>query len=265
MTTDRVSRSNHIPKLDERADEIRFGLIVLATDLTSERDLCRVLPLDSVSIHVSRVAYENPTTPENLQKMAPRLTEAADLIAPGEALRAICYSCTAASVTIGDAEVAAAIGRARRDVPVVTPTLAARHALSALHAHRIAMLTPYLEKTTVPMVDYFTRHGFDVTHAHCFGLEDDRDMARISVPTIIDAAVAADTDDAEALFLSCTALKAVEAISEIERRTGKPVVTSNQACAWVLSRLGGLHDLRPPGFGRLLERPLTNFHNGEAA
>ncbi|WP_136660046.1 ectoine utilization protein EutA [Nitratireductor sp. XY-223] len=265
MTTDRVSRSNHAPELDDRAGEIRFGLIVLSTDLTSEGDLYRLLPLDTVSIHVSRVAYENPTTPENLRKMTPRLAEAADLIAPGEDLRAICYSCTAASVTIGDAEITTAINRARPDVPVVTPTLAARHALSALRARRIAMLTPYLEKTAAPMVDYFTRHGFTVTNAHCFGLEDDRDMARISVSTIVDAAVAVDTDDADALFVSCTALKAVGAIAEIEARTGKPVVTSNQACAWVLSRLGGLQDHRPPGCGRLFEQPLTNFHNGEAA
>ena len=260
-----VSRSQYAPILDDRTDEIRFGLIALATDLTSERDLYRLLPNDAVSIHVTRVAYENPTTPENLRQMAPRLTEAAELIAPGEVLRAICYSCTAASVSIGDVEVAAAINHARPDVPVVTPTRAARYALEALSAPRIAMLTPYLEQTAAPMVEYFMRHGFTVTNAHCFGLEDDRDMARISVPTIIEAAVAADTDNADALFLSCTALKAVEAIDEIEKRVGKPVVTSNQATAWALARLGGLHDHKPSSYGRLFNLPLTDFHNGEAA
>jgi maleate cis-trans isomerase len=58
--------------------------------------------------------------------------------------------------------------------------------------------------------------------------------------------------DADALLCSCTAWRSVEAVAELERRTGKPVVTSNQACIWASFRALGL---RPPleGFGRLLE------------
>lgn len=263
MEEDRISRSNISPKMVERAGEVRFGLVVLSTDLTSEGDLNRLLALDQVSIHVSRVAFENPTTPENLRKMAPRLTEAVDLLIPGEALRAICYSCTAASVSIGDSEVAAAVNRARPNVPVVTPTVAARLALLALGARKIAVLTPYLEQTTEPMVDYFSNHGFAVTRTHCFGLEDDRDMARISVQSIVEAALAVDTEDADALFLSCTALQAVGAIALIEEKSGKPVVTSNQACAWAMARLGGLQDHQPAGAGQLFRHPLTHFGDGE--
>lgn len=265
MAVERVSRSTHTAQMVDRTGEIRFGLVVLSTDLTSEGDINRLLPLDGVAIHVTRVAYENPTTPENLRKMAPRLTEAVDLLAPGEGLRAICFSCTAASVSIGEAEVAAAVGKARPNVPLVTPTIAARLALSALGARRIAVLTPYLEETTEPMIDHFTGHGFTVTQTHCLGFEDDRDMARISIPSIVEAALAVDTQDAEALFISCTALRAVDAIALIEEKTGKPVVTSNQACAWAMARLGGLHDLHPAGSGRLFKHPLTDFSNGEAA
>ena len=75
----------------------RLGLIALATDLTSERDFANLLPHDQAGLYTTRVAFENPTTPENLRHMAPRLTAAADLIIPGEPLDAICYSCTAAS------------------------------------------------------------------------------------------------------------------------------------------------------------------------
>lgn len=38
-----------------------------------------------------------------------------------------------------------------------------------------------------------------------------------------------------AFFLSCTALQAADVVAELERQTGKPVVTSNQACAWELA------------------------------
>ena len=49
----------------------------------------------------------------------------------------------------------------------------------------------------------------------------------------------ADADEAEAIVLSCTDMRAAEAVTEIEGRLGKPVVTSNQALVvWGLRRLG---------------------------
>ena len=63
-------------------ETVRFGLIALATDLTSERDLYRQMQGVDAAIHVSRLAFENPTTPENLRLMAPRLVRAAELLAP---------------------------------------------------------------------------------------------------------------------------------------------------------------------------------------
>ena len=265
MNDIRVSRSGENVRFNDASAVARFGLIALATDLTSERDLYRQLPGEHVSIHVTRVAYENPTTPENLLKMAPRLTEAAQLLAPLNPLKAICYSCTAASVVIGDEAIAASIQAGAGAVPVVTPTGAARMAFEALGVRRIAILTPYTVATTEPMAAYFASHGLDVTTAHCLGLEDDREMARVSDQTIVKAAMAVDTPDAEALFLSCTGLPAINVIAELEQRTGKPVVTSNQASAWAMARIGGLKDHRPAEFGRLFDCALPDRGVGAAA
>lgn len=218
----------------------RLGMIALASDLTSERDASLVIPSERSVLHVTRVANENPTTPENLRKMAPRLTAAADTLAPGVALGGIYYSCTAASVTIGEEAVTAAIEKARPGIPVVTPTDAAVQAFAALGVRRIALLTPYLLETTAPMVDYFTRRGLDLVSAQCLGFEDDRVMARISADSIEAAAVAADCPEAEALFVSCTALPVLAVIDRLERRLGKPVVSSNQAGFWRLLRHGGV-------------------------
>lgn len=218
----------------------RFGMIALATDLTSERDAARLLPLDRAALHVTRVAYENPSTPENLRKMAPRLTAAAELLTPEIALAAICYSCTAASVEIGDAAVAESIQRAQPGVPVVTPPDAAVQGFAALGVRRIALVTPYLVETTEPMAAYFAQRGLEVVSAQCLGLADDREMARISAETIIAAAIAADRPEVEGLFLSCTALPAVGVIDRIEERLGKPALSSNQASLWAMLRHAGL-------------------------
>lgn len=238
-------------------ETVRFGLIALATDLTSERDLYRQMQGVDVAIHVSRLAYENPTTPENLRLMAPRLVRAAELLAPVAPLSAVCYSCTAATVVIGDHEVRRAIQEILPGIPVVTPTAAAIKAFQALNVQRIAVLTPYTIETSKPMAEFFSGEGLDVVNFDCLGIEDDRDMARISRQTIINAAVAADQKEADALFVSCTALPALDVIPEIEERLGKPVVTSNQAAGWLLTRLGGLTDHRPAGFGKLYSFDLS--------
>jgi maleate cis-trans isomerase len=70
---------------------------------------------------------------------------------------------------------------------------------------------------------------------------------------IVEFAARACRSDADALLCSCTAWRSVEAAEEIERRTGKPVVTSNQASIWMtLRRLG--HTAPIAGFGRLLRQ-----------
>ena len=58
------------------------------------------------------------------------------------------------------------------------------------------------------MANYFTDHGLQIERFECFGLEDDRKMARVSCETIVEAAYQLDSPNVEALFISCTALPA---------------------------------------------------------
>jgi len=259
-----VSRSPQAPDLENISKTTRFGLIALATDMTSEGDFRRLLAGES-ALHVSRVAYANPTTSENLARMAPKLTEAADLIVPGIPLAAICYSCTAASATIGDMKIAQSIHAARPGVPVVTPTAAARSAFEALGVSRIAILTPYLPEASKSVGNFFENAGLEITRLHGFGLADDREMARITRDAIINGALAVDGPNNEAIFLSCTGLPAIDTIDEIERRTGKPVVTSNQASCWAMRRAAGMTSDDPIGFGRLFELPFPQPVLGQAS
>ena len=264
MVAPNVYQSRQTLQFIDRREHKMLGVIALATDLTSEQDFARIIPHDKARFFTTRVAYQNPSTPENMRKMEPRLADATDLILPGIPLDAICFSCTAASVVIGDESVERAIHNVRPNVPVVTPTGAARKALTALEAGRIAILTPYLVETSEPMAEYFHRSGFEVTRFECFGIEDDRDMARVTGETIVDAVLRIDSGNVEAFFVSCTALPSVAVIAEIEARTGKPVVTSNQASAWSMMRLAGL-DTQVNGFGRLFECGLPAIGMGAVA
>ena len=251
-----VIRRAHAPLVfDDRPQARRIGLVVLATDHTTEPDFARMVAPRGIAVHTTRVAYANPTTAENLRRMEPHLTTAAGLLLPDETLDAGCYSCTSASVFIADAAVEAAIRAAKPGVPVVTPPGAARQALAALGVRRLAVLTPYGETTTAPVARHFADHGFALAGITCLGLDDDRVMARIAPRSLVEAARDTVTDTADGLFISCTALRAAAVVPEIERAIGRPVVSSNLASAWACRRLCG-DDEAQPALGRLMALPL---------
>jgi maleate isomerase len=57
-------------------------------------------------------------------------------------------------------------------------------------------------------------------------------------------------DDADAYFISCTAVRSLEVVADLERDIGRPVVTSNQVAAWHALRMMGVRDTLT-GFGQL--------------
>lgn len=253
MALDIHSTPSRVPaRLDDRPVKKRIALVALATDHTSERDFARICDPDQVGVYTNRIEFENPTTKETLLKTGPRLTAAAAQILPGEEVDVVAYGCTAASIVLGNDAVSGHLSAAKPGTPCVTPSSAAFDAFAALGVSRVSLLTPYSPEVTDEMAQYFASHGPAVANAACFGLTDDREMARISEDSIIEAALTACDEDAEALFLSCTALRAATCVERIEQRLGKPVVSSNQAMVWRCLRLAGITD-KVPGYGRLFE------------
>ncbi len=183
--------------------------------------------------------------------MLPRIQDAAELILTDTALDAVCYGCTAATVHIGDDEIRQAVQCSKPGVPVITPSGAGALGLKAVGAKRISVVTPYTVEVSRPFADYFASRGFELVNLECLGLLDDGDIARVSRQTILDAACSAMSSDSDAVFLSCTALRAVECLSEVEQVIGKPAVSSNQASIWLTLRSAGVDD-EIPGYGRLL-------------
>lgn len=217
----------------------RFGLVALATDLTIEGDAASLMP-PGTRLHVTRIAFDNPTTEDNLRATGPRLRDAVDLLVPGVALSGIGFGCTSAAAVLGDTMDALAGGRA----PVTTPAGAALRAFAALDVARVALMTPYLAATTDLVGDHFASNGIDVVRRSSMGHADDRDMAMLNPTEITEMALASDHPDAQALFMSCTALPALDLIDTLEGLLGKPVVTSNQALFWAM-----LDRARIPGRG----------------
>lgn len=243
------------PRLDPRPVARRIGLVALATDHTIEVDFARILAPAGIGVYVNRIPFANPVTPETLRAMEGDIAEGAALIFPGEELDAVVYGCTSASVCIGDAAVRAQVAKGKPGCSVVTPVSGALAGLRAMNARRISVLTPYFVETTRPMAAMFEAEGFALDRVTCLNMADDRDMARIALDDLVQLAGEAADPASDALFISCTAVRAAGIIDRIESAAGLPALSSNYAAAWNVARLCGVEGAVAPG--HLMTLPLV--------
>jgi maleate isomerase len=229
----------------------RIGLILLSNDYATERDFINTRPGDDVALFSARV----PNTPEcnlnTLPKMAPHITTAAGQIVPEGRLDVIAYSCTSGTVVMGYDEICARVHAARPGVRVVTPITASLAALDWFAAERLAVLTPYTDDVNGAIAGHLRDKGKEICAFTSFHIEDNEVMAALPPNAIYQAALEADRPEAHALFISCTAIRAVDVVERIEQRLGKPVVTANQAMIWQALRWSGF-DKAIEGYGQLL-------------
>lgn len=237
---------------DGRFPRAKLGFVLLSSEQTIESDLMRWAP-DGVGVHVTRAVNPDRISAANLAAMLDSLAPAAATLAPDAGLDVLCYACTSGSVVMGEAAVRAEL-RAGNPEPIATTLVSGVFAaLDAVEARRIVVGTPYLDEINEIEHDYMTARGFDVLDLRGLGIANDSDMVRVSPRYLRDFAIALDRPEAEAVFISCGALRTMDVIEEIEDEIGKPCIASNQAMLWHCLRLAGIDD-RIDGIGRLLRK-----------
>ena len=236
-------------ELENIAPGGHVGLIALATDYNSESDLRRILP-KGVEVFTNRVLNANPVTIENLRAMSGDITRAAAGILPGHGVDVMIYGCTSGTAAIGETEVNAKIQAAQPGIPCTNPIAAASVALQAFGARKISVLTPYTDSVNIELAERFRERGFQILNIDGFGMEDDIEMTRLPLVAISEGAMQVCDPNADALFISCTAIRAAAVAQDLESRLKKPVITSNQALAWHCLRLLN-DDFSVSGYGSL--------------
>ncbi len=235
---------------DGRNGRAKIGFVLIPNEQTIEDDMIRHMP-KGVGAYFSRAVMPREISTESLAQIGSNLAETAARILPDDGLDVVCFACTSGTVAVGEAETEAEL---RRGVPTARPSTlagAVRKAVGAFGARRIVIGTPYIDELNRNVARYFTAAGFDVLDIQGLGLDYDTDMIRVAPDYIAEFASAIDRPDADALVISCGALRSIDVVDEIERRLGKPVVCSNQAMLWDCLRLAGVDD-RLDGLGRLL-------------
>lgn len=254
LLSDPVVRSRSWPvRFDEgRAPRARLGFVLIATDRLIEDDVVRLLP-EGVAAHFTRAKLDREITVSNLEAMLGSLADAAGLILPNEDRdnpAVMCYACTSGSVVIGEDRVVAELKRGAPNSRATTLVTGVIEGLRAVGARRIVVGTPYLDEINTIEKAYLEASGFDVIDIQGLNLTYDTDMVRVSTDYISEFATAIDHPDADAIFLSCGALRSIDVIEKVEAVTKKPVITSNQAMTWHCLRLADITD-RMDGFGLL--------------
>ena len=239
------------PELGPEPGRWRIGLLALASDAVVERDFRLMLNgQDDVRVFCGRVRNAASCTVNELAAMLPRLSEAATDIVPAANLDVMAFACTSATPVIGYDRIAEAIRSARPGIQVTTPFRAADAAFRALDARRIAVLAPYLPEVSDIVIHGLEQAGYDMIASASLGLDFEEEFPRVPLDALLESAATLDDPAVEAIFISCTGVRAAEIAQRLENRTGKPAVTGNQAMLWHALRLAGC-PYRAQGFGRL--------------
>lgn len=212
----------------------QVGLIALQADETIEADLHRLKPV-AVELLVSRVPSGTEVSVKTLQAMTASLTTAASLFPRGARLSAVGYGCTSGAAHIGASKVAELIRAGVETARVTDPMTALVAACRALNIARIGMLTPYVPDVSRRLCAALEGQGIKTSALLSFEVAEEAAVVRIDAASVIAGAVdVAEAAPCDALFLSCTNLRTLDVIDEVERRTGLPVLSSNQVLGWHL-------------------------------
>jgi len=228
----------------------RIGLITLASDLRMEKDFNIVIKDMDIDLFVNRIHSYIPLNNENLIKMSNMITEVSKDILPGEKLDCVVYGCTSGTIAAGFNSIQKKIHLAKPEAKVSTPSTAAINALKKLNINRISIFTPYSKDLNEKVIKFFEKENFTITSNSYFDISNDIEIGKIDQNYLYETLEKMNLKDADALFVSCTALPVLSIIDKLEKKLNKIVLSSNQVLIWdTLEKIGKKNSIK--GFGKL--------------
>lgn len=230
----------------------RIGLLTPSVNSVVEPEMHQMAP-DGVAVFSSRMPLQDSHELAGVEDLVMNAAASARELAAAR-VGVIAFACTTASFYQGveaerklQADIEAAAG-----VPAVTAMGSVVEALDTLSAGRIALATPYGDRSNALVADYLGATGHDVVASRGVGISDTALTAFVSEELAYRLARSLESKDAEAIFISCTNFPTIAILGRLERDTGLPVVTSNQAMAWACFERLGVSSRAGERYGRLM-------------
>ena len=216
----------------------RLGVILPSGNTAVEPQFETLRPW-GMSCHYARLALTG-SSDQQLMAMAEHVEEAA-LLLKDAGVGLIAFHCTAVS-TWNSALEDSILKRiqAATQLPAIATSQALAAALSAVGGKRLALLSPYNQAIAQREQAFLEEHGFTIVENRFLGLDTPDEMIAVPPQQWFDMLMTSDCQDADAMLVSCTAIRAVEVVDAAEQALGKPVITSNSAMLWYSARRLGI-------------------------
>ena len=228
----------------------RVGLITLASDFRIEKDFNNVIYGKDIDLYCNRIHCYNPLTNETLKKMADDIPKVTKDILPDQKLDCVAYGCTSGTIAAGYQSVFDRVNLAKPNTKVTTPIISAINALKILKIKKLSIFTPYTDEINQSVINYFTKENIEITQLTYFDIASDLDIGKVDPEHLFDVLSKIDLSNSDALFVSCTALPVLSIIKDLEKKTGKIVLSSNQTLIWdTLKNIN--YNNKVEGFGKL--------------
>lgn len=234
----------------------RIGLIVPPNNTVNEGEWASAMPA-GVTFHAARMPL-NPRARSDaeLDLLRESLAGHCAMLAEAE-IDVVVFGCTAPSA-VSPREDMERFMTGASGLPAVTAAAAVVDALLALDARRVALMSPFSTDITEHEARFLAAEGVATTGIRSFGHDTyapGRRLAihRIAPEEVVREVLATDLSGADALVISGTNIVTFPVIETLEKETGLPVVSSNQAMLWRALRKAGIGDRL--ALGRLFDCP----------
>lgn len=242
----------------ESRTRAKIGVLVPFTNTNLEADMM-LMRCPDTTVHFQRMGgYDVDEIPGSEQMAGLGASDISHDLRMISGVRpdVVLYGCTSATLTHGpsfDADLAAQI-KAGSGAISLTAAGSLVAGIRAIGATKVGFSSPYLGEINTQALAFLAANGIETIRCADVGRElGNYGQGELTPQEVFDLACQADHPEAQAIVLSCTDMRAVEAVERIEARLGKPVVTSNQAMMFRLMQALGLprHAALP---GRLFDR-----------
>lgn len=140
-------------------------------------------------------------------------------------------------------------------LPTTTMSTAVVEGLRAVGGRRLAVATAYNDEVNRRLQVFLAESGFEVLTIKGLGIERFEDRGPVTQDELLkfSAGVFDSAPTADAIVISCGALKTLELLAPLEQRCKVPVVSSAPHALWAGVRLLGLSG-QVRGYGRVLAK-----------
>lgn len=202
---------------------------------------------------------EDAHTVEALSEMGSieRLSKGAEALADSQ-IESVMWTSTSASFVLGLDGISNQIDALEKMlcVPASTTAMAFARAVKAIGAETVAIAATYPEDVAQRFRQFLNHFDINVVHHASRGIVTAAEVGTLGKEEVINFALENTRQDADVLLIPDTALHSAAWLIDLEKATGKPVLTANQVSFWEALRLCG--KLTPQsGLGRLFEEVPT--------